>query len=126
MTEQEARVIAEPAIKGIVDCMATNDYESIEKYAEFKKLTVEEFKECAEEFLAYNGLTHYDRYGVPCNFKPQYEYNQLEIFIYNNGSGFGVDYGLTTESELNDLTLMVDFRFTDTGVKAFIDDIHVL
>ena len=131
MTEQEAKVLAEPIVKEIVDCMADGRYDLIPKYAGFQDetTTVDDFKEWAEGYLEDNELSHYDRYGVPNNFQPSYDkslYHQFSVYLYNNGTGFEVDYDLTTDSELNDLTLIMEFLFSDNGIKANIVDIHVL
>ncbi|WP_051589049.1 hypothetical protein [Ruminococcus sp. NK3A76] len=131
MTEQEAKVLAEPIVKEIVDCMADGRYDLIPKYAGFQDetTTVDDFKEWAEGYLEDNELSHYDRYGVPNNFQPAYDkslYHQFSVYLYNNGTGFEVDYDLTTDSKLNDLTLIMEFLFSDNGIKANIVDIHVL
>lgn len=131
MTEEEARIIAEPVIKQIVNCMADGDYDRITEFAAFSEgFTPKLFQEVAEGYLEDNGFPHYDAYGVPNLFQPQYDkslYKQLNVYVYNNGSGFGAEYDLTTDGELNDLTLMVEFRYDeDQKLQPFIDDLHVL
>lgn len=131
MTEQEAKVLAEPIVKEVVNCMADGRYDLIPNYAKFndERITIEDFKRWAEEYLEANELSHYDKYGVPNNFQPKYDkslYQQFSVILYNNGTGFQVDYDLTTDSEINDLTLIMEFLFVENGVNAYIDDIHVL
>ena len=131
MTEQEAKKLAEPIVKEVVNCMAEGRYDLIPDYADFQdeSITIEDFKGWAEDYLKDNELSHYDKYGVPNNFQPQYDkslYHQFSVYLYNNGNGFEVDYDLTTDSEINDLTLIMEFLFADNGVKAYIVDIHVL
>lgn len=131
MTEQEAKDLAEPIVKEVVDCMADGKYDLIPNYAKFQdeRITIDDFKEWAERYLEDNELSHYDKYGVPNNFQPKYDkslYHQFSVYIYNNGIGFSVDYDLTTNGEINDLTLIMEFIFSDNGVKAYIVDIHVL
>ena len=131
MTEQEAKALAEPIVQEVVNCMADGRYDLIPNYAEFQdeSVTIEDFKEWAEDYLKDNELSHYDRYGVPNNFQPQYDkslYHQFSVYLYNNGTGFEVNYDLTTDSEINDLTLIMEFLFSDNAVKAYIVDIHVL
>ena len=131
MTEQEAKILAEPIVKEVVDCMADGRYDLIPDYADFqdKSVTIDDFKEWSENYLEDNELTHYDKYGVPNTFQPQYDkslYHQFSVYIYNDGTGFEVDYDLTTDGEINDLTLIMEFLFHDNGVKAYIVDIHVL
>ena len=131
MTEQEAKILAEPIVKEVVNCMADGRYDLIPNYAGFQdeSITIDDFKEWAVGYLEDNELSHYDKYGVPNNFQPKYDkslYHQFSVYLYNNGTGFEINYDLTTDSEINDLTLIMEFLFTDNGVKANIVDIHVL
>ena len=131
MTEQEAKKLAEPIVKEVVNCMAEDRYDLIPDYAGFQdeSITIDDFKGWADDYLKDNELSHYDKYGVPNNFQPNYDkslYHQFSVYLYNDGSGFEVDYDLTTDSEINDLTLIMEFLFADSGVKAYIVDIHVL
>lgn len=128
MLKQEAEKIVKPIIKAVVDCIADKRYEDLHLYAEFKDgNSLEIFKECTEGFLKINNLPHFDRYGVPYNLSPNPEYRQLNVYVYNNGTGFAVDYDFTTEGEINDLTLQMEFLFTEFDkIKAYILDAHVL
>lgn len=127
MNKQEAEQLAKPVVKEIVNCISEKRYADIEKYAEFEDLSLSDFTELIEGFLEINELPYMDRFEVPCTFNPQYEYHQLSCIIYNDGSGFHVDYDLTTDGDLNDLTLQMDFLFTESGallVKVL--DAHVM
>lgn len=128
MTDKEIVKIAEPIVKAVVDCIAEKRYNCIENYADFKNgWTAGDMEEFIEGCLELNQLSHIDKYGVPCNFSPAYEYNQLSAYVYNNGKGFAIDYDLTTDSKINDFTLQMEFLFTDSGVvKAYILDAHIL
>ena len=131
MTRKEAKMLAEPIVREVVNCMAERAYARIPEYADFKDgITAEEFQEWAEGYLEDNDLSYYDRYDVPCNFKPQYDpslYHQFEVYIYDNGAGFAVEYDLTTNNERNDLTLMMEFMFDNQKeIQAYIEGIHVL
>lgn len=128
MLKQDAEKIAKPIIKAVVDCIADRRYEDLTLYAEFKDVnSLELFKECTEGFLKINKLPCFDRYGIPYNFSPNPEYRQLTVYVYNNGSGFAVDYDFTTNGEINDLTLQMEFLFTESNqIKAYILDAHVL
>ena len=127
-----AKTLAEPVVKSIVNCMAKGKYQDILKYAEFESDTVESFQEAAEGYLKLNHLSHFDKYDTPCSFQPHYknsnaEYQQFTSYFWKNGKGFSVDYDLTTDGKLNDLTLQVDFFFQkDHTLRAVITDIHVL
>ena len=127
MHDEEARKIVEPIVREVVDCIAEKRYSDIEKYAEFDSISLADFEWVIEDYLNLNELPYIDKFDVECNFKPQYEYHQLDCITYNDGSGFHMDYGLTTDSELNDLTLQMEFLFTDAGtLRAKILDVHVL
>lgn len=127
MTKQEAAVLGEPVVKNVVDCIAERKYDSIPEIAEIRDMTLEDFKYLIEEFLEINELPYIDSFDTECNFKPQYEYHQLNIYVYNNGTGFAADYALTTDGELNDLTLQMEFLFTEPDkLTARILDAHVL
>lgn len=128
MLKQEAEKIARPIIKAVVDCIADRRYKDLILYAEFKDgNSLELFEECTEDFLEINNLPHFDRYGIPYNFSPNPEYRQLNVYVYNNGTGFAVDYDFATNGEINDLTLQMEFLFTESNkIKAYILDAHVL
>lgn len=127
MNVQEIEKLAEPVVKEVVNCIAEKRYADIEKYAKLADLSLPDFTELIEGFLEINGLPYMDRFDVPCTFNPQYEYHQLYCIPYKDGSGFHVDYDLTTGGELNDLTLQMDFRFTESGtLDATVLDAHVM
>lgn len=50
----------------------------------------------------------------------------IDIGQYKNGSGYWVDYDLTTDGRLNDLTIQVEFL--KQGVEYFVtlEDLHTL
>lgn len=127
MDKQEAEQLATPAVKEIVNCIFERRYSDIEKYAEFEGITLPVFTELIEGFLEINELPYINRFEVSCTFNPQYEYHQLSCIVYRDGRGFHADYDLTTDGELNDLTLNMDFLFTESGALAVkILDAHVM
>ncbi len=127
MNKQEAERLAEPVVKEIVNCISEKRYSDIEEYAEFEGISPSEFAESIDGFLEINELPYTDRFDVPCTFDPQYEYHQLSCIVYSDGRGFHADYDLTTDGELNDLTLRMDFLFTKSGELAVrILDAHVM
>lgn len=77
-----------------------------------------EFFGYVEKTLELNDFDTIDEYGVACNFHPPYEYSQLEIYDYNDHSGFTVDYEMTSNSELVDMTLQLEFLYTKDGYKV--------
>ena len=80
-------------------------------------------KELLEGYLKVNDLSHYDDYDGPFLGNR----SQLDVYVFDNGKGFAVDYDLTTDGQPNDLTLQMRF-FNDGngGYNAFVDDCHVL
>lgn len=127
MNEQEAEQLAEPVVKEIVNCISEKRYADIEKHAELEGISLFDLAELIEGFLEINGLPYIDRFEVPCTFNPQYEYHQLSCIVYRDGSGFHADYALTTDGELNDLTLQMEFLFAESGaLVARVLDAHVM
>ncbi|MDE7432686.1 MAG: hypothetical protein K2N34_12340 [Lachnospiraceae bacterium] len=127
MNVEEARKLAEPTVKEVVNCIAEKRYTDILKYANFENISLSDFKEEIEGFLELNELPYIDKFDVLCTFQPQYEYHQLSCYIYRDGSGFHMDYDLTTDRELNDLTLQMEFLFMESDVLlAKILDAHVM
>lgn len=45
---------------------------------------------------------------------------------YNDGSGYWMDYDLTTDGELNDLTVQIEFLKQKEGYSVVLDDLHAL
>ncbi len=125
MTEQEILKLAEPIIKNVVNMLAEKRYDELEKIVELNAVSADILCDMVEEYLKINGFPYIDKYGVSCNFTPPNQYRQLSCILYSNGSGFHVNYDLTTDSELNDLTLQMKFQFGEP-MKAEILDIHVM
>lgn len=127
MNDEEARKIVEPIVKEVVDCIAEKRYSDIEKYAEFDSVSISDFEWIIEDYLNINELPYIDKFDVVCKFRPQYEYHQLDCIMYKDGSGISMDYNLTTDGELNDLTLQMEFILKgENSFIAKILDVHVL
>ena len=124
MTEQEAKNIAEPIVKEIVNCISSGQYERISRFATFSNgFSVAIMKELLEKNLTANELSHYDDYDVPFTGNS----SQLDVYVFDNGEGFAVDYDLSTDGQPNDLTLQIRFfNNGNGGYNAFVDDYHVL
>lgn len=91
-------------------------YEDIMNYVDESEIDdLNEFFGYVEKTLELNDFDTIDEYGVECNFHPPYEYSQLEIYDYDNQTGFAVDYDLTSNSELVDMRLQIEFLYTDSG-----------
>ena len=106
-------------ITNILKEIHLKNYEDIKNYVdEFEIDDLNEFFGYVEKTLELNDFDTIDEYGVACNFHPPYEYSQLEIYDYNDHSGFAVDYEMTSNSELVDMTLQLEFLYTKDGYKV--------
>ncbi len=103
--------IAEPIVKKVVDLLSDRKYKDVAKLSK-EFLDGEDLKEEIDGFLEANELSGIDNFETECNYHPDFDYNQLSCYIEEDGSGFHIDYDLTTEGELNDLTLQMDIVFT--------------
>ena len=127
MNKQEAERLAGPIVNKIVNCISEKRYADIRKYVEFEGISLSEFTELIESFLELNKLPYMDRVGIPCTFTPQYEYHQFSCIMYSDGNGFHAVYNLTTDGNLNDLTLQMDFLLMESdALAAKVLDVHVM
>lgn len=97
-------------VQAIVDESEIDDLEDF--LAEFMQGTLE-----------LNDFDAIDEYGAECNFKPQYEYSQLSIELYNDNSGFYLEYDMTSNGELVDMVLQLKFIFTENGLKIIFENV---
>ena len=103
-------------ITNILTAIHLKKYEDIMNYVDESEIDdLNEFFDYVEKTLELNDFDTIDEYGVECNFHPPYEYSQLEIYDYDNQTGFAVDYDLTSNSELVYMMLQVEFLYSDNG-----------
>ena len=103
-------------ITNILKAIHLKKYEDIMNYVDESEIDdLNEFFGHVEKTLELNDFDTIDEYGVECNFHPPYEYSQLEIYDYDNQTGFAVDYDLTSNSELVYMMLQVEFLYSDNG-----------
>lgn len=127
MDKEAAEKKAKEIVKLVVCLLSQKRYEDLADIVEMDVLTPSDVKELVDEYLELNDLTHLDDFDVKCNFNPRYEYHQMTYYHYNDGSGFHVDYDLTTDEELNDLTLQMEFIYNEKDtLKAKLMDLHVM
>lgn len=127
MLWNEALDLAKPILKNVVDLLAEKDYQGIKKIVELENLTTELIAEVVDGYLELNGLSYIDKYEAACNLPKNHAYCQTNGGFYKDNSGFWIDYDLTTDSELNDLTLQMSFLFEKNNqIKPFLLDIHVM
>ena len=51
---------------------------------------------------------------------------EIYLVALHDGSGYCMDYGLTTDGEMNDLTLQIEFLKKGDGYIVSLDDLHTL
>ena len=51
---------------------------------------------------------------------------EIELFTLRDGSGYCMDYDLTTDGEINDLTLQIEFLKKGVGYIVSLDHLHTL
>ena len=54
------------------------------------------------------------------------EEQRIDIVQYNDGNGYHMDYDLTTDGELNDLTIQIEFLKHGTDYLVSLEDLHTL
>ena len=101
MTEQHKQQAIE-VVKNICRVLHEKRYEDLPSCVDKMEWdNTEEIRECIQGTLEMNDFDVFDEYGVPCSFKPQYEYHHKVMFFeYKDGSGFAVDYELTSGGDL--------------------------
>ena len=103
-------------ITNILKAIHLKKYEDIMNYVDESEIDdLNEFFGYVEKSLELNDFDTIDEYGVECHCNPPYEYSQLEIYDSYDQTGFAVDYDLTSNSELVDMMLQVEFLYTDNG-----------
>ncbi len=125
---EELPRLAEPIVRQVVNLISEKRYEGIPQIAELENnWTLDDLREALDGFLECNDLPYIDPFEVPCTFHPQYEYHQLTCYFCPDRRYFDVDYQLTTDGDLNDLTLQLRFHLTPskTMTVGFLD-VHVM
>jgi len=51
---------------------------------------------------------------------------RIDLFTISNGGGYRMDYDLTTNGEINDLTIQVEFLKEKDGYIVVLDGLHTL
>ncbi len=110
-------------VSNILRAIHSKNYEDIKNYVDESEYDdLNELFGYVEKTLELNDFDKIDEYAVECYFHPPYEYSQLEIYDYDDHSGFAVDYEMTSNSELVDMTLQLEFLYTKDGYKVrFLD-----
>ena len=116
---QEHKELAIQTVKGILHALHEKRYEDLPSCVdEMEWDDTEQIRACIQGTLDINGFDAFDEDGVPCTFKPQYEYHhEVMFFEYKDGSGFAADYELTSGGDLTYLTLQLEFLYENGGLK---------
>ena len=114
--QNEEKVIE--VLKKILRAIHLNNYSDIMDCIDGLEVDdVKELLEYIDDSLQLNDFDKIDEYGVECNFHPNYEYSQLQVYEFNDQTGFAVEYQMTSNSELVDLTLQLEFLYQEDGYK---------
>lgn len=54
------------------------------------------------------------------------KHQRLDLIAFSDGSGYYMDYDLTTDGKMNDLTIQVEFRKEGDGYIVLLDDLHAM
>lgn len=54
------------------------------------------------------------------------EYQRVDLFTFSDGSGYRMEYDLTTNGVLNDLTIQIEFLKKADRYIVIFDDLHTL
>ena len=92
--------------RDIMDCVDGSEVDDVRELLEY-----------IDDSLQLNDFDKIDEYGVECNFHPTYEYSQLQVYEFNDQTGFAVEYQMTSDSELVDLTLQLEFLYQEDDYK---------
>ena len=114
--QDEEKVIE--VLKKILRAIHLNNYRDIMDCVDGSEVDdVRGFLEYIYDSLQLNNFDKIDEFGVECKFHPNYEYSQLQVYEFNDQTGFAVEYQMTSDSELVDLTLQLEFLYNNDGYK---------
>lgn len=130
MDEKEMVEIALPVVKKVVNWLSSKQYKKLPDVVVLDDdWTPALVKEELVEYLKLNELHGIDPFGTPLKeVTANHEYKQMSVIPYKDGSGFHLDYDLTSRGgEWNDLTLQLSFE-KDAGGKMLphFRDLHVM
>ena len=119
LLNESHRALAIETVKNILHVLHEKRYQDLPSCVdEMEWADTDEIRECIQGTLELNDFDTFDEYGVPCTFQPEYEYHhEVMFFEYNDGSGFAVDYELTSGGELTYLCLQLKFLYQNGTLK---------
>ena len=100
-------------LENILESMSSDAYDEISSHVdEIEWDDINDFKQIIDTKLEGEPV---DEYGTPCNFDPDYEYSQECFFTHDDNSGFVLEYDITSNEEMADLTLILEFDYNEDG-----------
>ena len=130
MDEKEMIEIALPVVKKVVNWLSSKQYKKLPDVVVLDDdWTPALVKEELVEYLKLNELHGIDPFGTPLKeVIASHEYKQMSVIPYKDGSGFHLDYDLTSRGgEWNDLTLQLSFeKDADGKIVPHFKDLHVM
>ena len=130
MNEKEAQEIALPIVKKVVNWLSSKQYKKLPDLIVLDDdWTPALVKEALVEHLKLNELHGVDPFGTPLKENlVNSEYTKMTIIPYRDGSGFHLDYDLTSKGGMwNDLTLQMSFEKDAEGnLIPHFKDLHVM
>lgn len=105
-------------LKRLLSDLHNKKYEDIVKYVETSDdLDLMDYlKNDLEETLEDYGYEAIDEYGTLIEEEDKIE--RLDIYEFNDGTGFSIDYILSADQELTDFVLQLDFLYTNKSPKG--------
>ena len=105
-------------LKRLLCDLHNKKYEDIVKYVETSDdLDLMDYlKNDLEETLEDYGYEAIDEYGTLIEEEDKIE--RLDIYEFNDGTGFSIDYILSADQELTDFVLQLDFVYTNKSPKG--------
>lgn len=124
ITENEKEYAIE-TLKKILKALHEKKYNEVIKCVDESKIEnlTEFLSGPIQETLNINNFDTIDEYGVECNFHPNYEYSQMMMEKYNDSEDFYLEYDLSSNGELVDLVLQLDFKHKKDGLKCIFENI---
>jgi hypothetical protein len=106
--------------KEIINAIACGKYELVaEKVDDMGSFSVDLLSNAVEGHLQINDLDKIDTYGAPCDLTFE---EQEAVFEFDDGNGYGYEYQLTTDGDINYLVVQMRFDIvSDTELKAVFD-----
>lgn len=98
-------ILHEKKFDNILSVVCETEIENIEDF----------LLEFVQGTLELNDFDAIDEYGADCSFNPQYEYSQLQMDEYDDHHGFYLEYEMTSNSQLVDMVIQLDFLYNDNS-----------